>query len=306
MDYVGLYRKFPINRSLTRDECALQLKQGTRLPVEPAYQLSVIRSNSTYLELVDKFYPWKGIGTTFLFTIISACLWVIGFVLLETIQSYGRPDALPLWFLFFTTGLFGIVIAFMVWLLRKESFAYTHYPIRLNRSTRMVHVFRVDGTVLSVKWNDVFFCLTHAGQGFWNIVGHVLDKDGKTVKETFPLPVINGGSEAARDQLRQYWEFVRRYMEEGPKDAAQRVEFLIPIAIRRETLAEGFHRIHAEGGSNIIMSIIFAALAVIAAPGRWFAMHTSKVPQWPDEIEASCQAPLNDAFAIGMKQSEGV
>lgn len=303
MDYVGLYRKFPVNRDLTREERALQLKQGIRLPVEPAYQLSVIRSNSTYLELVDKFYPWKGLGTTFLFSIIATCLGVIGFVLIETIQSFGQPDELPLWFLLFTTGLFGTVIAIMVWLLRKESFAYTHYPIRLNRSTRMIHVFRVDGTVLSVKWNDVFFCLIHAGQGFWNIVGHVLDKDGKTVKETFPLPVFNGGSEVQRDQLRQYWEFVRRYMEEGPKDAAQRVEFLIPIATRRETLAEGFHRIHAEGGSSIVMSIIFAALAVIAAPGRWFSMRTSKIPKWPAEIEASCQVSADDPFAIGMNQS---
>lgn len=99
----------------------------------------------------------------------------------------------------------------------EEPFAYTHYHIRLNRSTRMIHVFRVDGTVLSVKWNDVFSCLVHAGQGFWNIVGHVLDKDGKTIKETFPLTVFNGGSEVAKDQLRQYWEFARRYMAEGPK-----------------------------------------------------------------------------------------
>ena len=303
MDYVGLYRKFPVNRPLTGEERMLQLKQGVKLPLEPAYQLSVIRSNSTYMELVDKFYPWKGIGTTFFCIIIVGCLWVMGFVLLETIQAYGRPDELPIWFLFFTTGLFGTLLGFIIWLLRKESFAYTHYPIRLNRSTRTIHVFRVDGTVLSVKWNDVFFCLTHAGQGFWNIVGHVLDQDGKTVKETFPLPVFNGGSEVQRDQLRQYWEFVRRYMEDGPKDAAKRVEFLIPIASRRETLAEGFHRIHAEGGSNIIMSIIFAALAAIAAPGRWFAMRTSKIPKWPAEIESCCQVSADDPFAIGMNQS---
>jgi hypothetical protein len=101
--------------------------------------------------------------------------------------------------------------------------------------------------------------------------------------------------------LRQYWEFVRRYMEEGPKDAAQRVEFLIPIASRRETLAEGFHRMHAERGSNVIMSVIFAALATVSAPGRWFAMRTSKIPRWPDEIEASCQPPASDPFAIGMQ-----
>lgn len=164
----------------------------------------------------------------------------------------------------------------------------------------MVHVFRLDGTVLSVKWNDVHFCLVSAGQGFWNLVGHVLDADGKTVRETFPLPMITGGSDMQLDGLRGYWEFVRRYMEEGPKDAAQRVEVLLPIAEQRDTVARGFQRLYMEGAGNPISALFYALLAAFAVPGRWFAMRTSKIPKWPDEIEASCRVPVGDPFAIGM------
>lgn len=300
MDFLGLFRKFPVNRPLTSLERLKQVKQGIRLSVEPEYMWTVIRSNSTYLEVVDKFHLWKGFSTSFLSALILVCLFVIGFVAIDAMQTYDQPDGQPLWFFLFTTGMFGTLIAIFIWLIRKESFAYTHYPIRFNRVTKTVHVFRLDGTVLSVKWSDIHFCLVSAGQGFWNLVGHVLEADRKTVRETFPLPMITGGSDMQLDGLRGYWEFVRRYMEEGPKDAAQRVEVLLPIAEQRDTVARGFQRLYMEGGSNPIWAIFYAALAAFAAPGRWFAMRTSKIPTWPAEVEASCKVAADDPFAIGM------
>ncbi|MGQ0599017.1 DUF6708 domain-containing protein [Aquabacterium sp.] len=300
MDFLGLFRKFPINRPLTSLERLKQVKQGIRLSIEPDYMWTVIRSNSTYLEVVDKFHVWKGFATSFLSMLIVVCLSIIGFVVIDAIQTYDQPDGQPLWFFLFITGMFGTLIAIFVWLIRKESFAYTHYPIRFNRVTKTVHVFRLDGTVLSVKWNDIHFCLVSAGQGFWNLVGHVLEADRKTVRETFPLPMITGGSDMQLDGLRGYWEFVRRYMEEGPKDAAQRVEVLLPIAEQRDTVARGFQRLYMEGAGNPISALFYALLAAFAVPGRWFAMHTSKIPMWPDEIEASCRVPVGDPFAIGM------
>lgn len=303
MDFLGLILKFPVNRPLTSLERLKQVKQGVRLPVEPQYLWTVIRSNSTYLEVVDKFHVWKGFTNSFAILIIAMCLWAICAVFLAAIQTYDQPETGLVLLLLFTTSMFGALIGVGIWMIRKESFAYTHYPIRFNRVTKTVHVFRLDGTVLSVKWNDVHFCLVSAGQGFWNLVGHVLDADGKTVRETFPLPMITGGSDMQLDGLRGYWEFVRRYMEEGPKDAAQRVEVLLPIAEKRDTVTRGFQRLYMEGGSSPIWAIFYAALAAFAAPGRWFAMHTSKIPKWPAEIEVSCKVPDNDPFTIGMNQS---
>lgn len=303
MDFLGLILKYPVNRPITSLERLKQVKQGVRLSVEPQYLWTVIRSNSTYLEVVDKFHVWKGFTSSFAALIVGMCLWPIFAVFLAAIQTYDQPEIELVLLLLFTTSIFGVLIGVGIWMIRKESFAYTHYPIRFNRVTKMVHVFRLDGTVLSVRWNDIHFCLVSAGQGFWNLVGHVLDTDGKTVRETFPLPMITGGSDLQLDGLRGYWEFVRRYMEEGPKDAAQRVDVLLPIAEQRDSVARGFQRLYMEGGSNPIRAIFYAALAAFAAPGRWFAMRTSKIPTWPAEIEASCKVPDNDPFAIGMNQS---
>ena len=67
-------------------------------------------------------------------------------------------------------GILGsLVVAGMAYLLyyimlRLEYFAHTHYPIRFNRVTQMVHVFRHDGPdgALTVPWESVFF---HIGRG---------------------------------------------------------------------------------------------------------------------------------------------
>lgn len=75
-------------------------------------------------------------------------------------------------------------------LLRVECFRWTHYPVRFDRKHQLVHVFSVDGEVYSVPWDDVFFttgCYTKPGgkRRYYDIRGHVLAEDRKTVLKTF-------------------------------------------------------------------------------------------------------------------------
>lgn len=307
MDYTGLYLKYPVNRALTEEERQRQLKQKERLDVEPAYQLSVIKVNSNYMELVDKYFAWKG----FVSGALLAFIGLFGGGWLAMLISYiigGDMAAMePVDFLlaFLAMGVICIAgVAVFTWLLLKESFAYTHYPVRLNRKTRMVHVFRVDGTVLSVPWDDVFFCLGSLRQGNWEIQGHVLDADRKTVKETFcAFPQISG-NKFERDLLKMHWEFIRRYMEEGPQDAFQRTTICLPIADQRERVAFGFHRMHVEGTGNVITQLMAACMAIFILPGRWFSMQTSKIPKWPAEVEAVNQIEPGDRFARDASMNE--
>jgi hypothetical protein len=252
------------------------------------------------MELVDKYFAWKGFITIFAVVAFSimggVCTYGMIRVALDALR-WDDPTAHPPW-------IYSVILMFMllvcVWafvkVLRKESFAYTHYPIRYNRKTRMVHVFRVNGTVLSVPWDSVFFCLGSLRQGNWEVQGHILADDGVTVTESFCAFPQVGGSSFERDQLKCHWEFIRRYMEEGPQDAYERVKICLPIADRRERVSFGFHRIHAEGTGNIITQLIAALMAVLILPGRWFAMRTSKIPQWPAEVEAANAIEPDDRF----------
>lgn len=300
MEYTGLIQKFPIDRPLTENERRLQLKQKERIETEPLYQLSVIRMNSTFLEMTDKFYSWKGLLTTFFLPAVIALTAFYTFILFKLyLGDWSRQETPTPWWM----GAILIVTLvpfdfFFIWAFLKESFAFTHYPIRMNRKTRMVHVFRLTGTVLSVPWDEVFFTIGKcASPRQWDVRGHVLDKDGVTVRESFSLSDWDYGGAAAQDVVRGYWEFVRRYMEDGPGAVNDRVHFCMPIAAKRESLKIGFERMFAVATGQPLPVLLFVALiAALLTPGRWFAMRTSKIPVWPQAIEDVCVIEPNDPF----------
>lgn len=289
MEYTGLTTKYRVARSLVEQERQLRLSQNARLDVDPVYELSVIRFNATFMEVVDKYYAFKGFMTTVLLAALAIVGWMVGDMVWVSVREPGRlakdwPYLLALLAMFVPIGLL------LVWLLRKESFAYTHYPIRLNRKTRQVHVFRLDGSVLSVPWDEVFFCLGALPQRGWEIQGHVLDADGQTVKETFAF-APHGVGVRERELLKRYWEFVRRYMEEGPQAVANEVKVCLPIAAQRESFAFGFHRTHYHAGAlPLVMQALMLLLYLVIYPGRWFALRTSSIPQWPAEMDEAARA----------------
>lgn len=283
MEYTGLIIKYPVNRALTDAERDRHLKQKVHLDVDPASQLSVIDANATYLELVDKFYAWKGLLTTFAIAAIVLFSSGLAFVLIDELLGHQASSEQPLWFLVFVGALFGTGIAGMAWLARKETFAFTHYPIRLNRVTRNVHVFRLDGSVLTASWDDIFFCLASLPQGAWEIQGHILDQSRQAVVETFALSVWGAGKSDAQ-QLKRFWEFVRRYMEESPDDVIGQDLVLLPISLQKESLGFAFRRMQAEAGGNPVIAILVGCIALLLLPGRWLAMRTSQIPKWPENV----------------------
>jgi hypothetical protein len=289
MEYTGLVQKYPVNRPLRDEERALQLRQAQRLEIETSSQLCVIRMDSTFMEIVDQYFSWKGMVTVIPVAGGSMALWTYLNMLHFSAVTPGRMETDWPWLLGMGLGLFAF-LGFLYWAARFECFRYTHYPIRFNRQTRMVHVFRVDGTVLSVPWDKVFFCLGRLYQArFWSIQGHVLADDGITVLETFSLSIFGYG-ERDREVLKHVWEYVRRYMEEGPAYLSDRMKAVLPIADARESFMFGLHRtMSAE-------SLLLVPVYLFIYPFRWIAMHTSKIPRWPQAIEAQCRSEPGDPY----------
>src|SRR5690554_2295242 len=189
MHYQGMApgRSFPVDRPLYRGEHERRLQQSERVEFpEPYSDLSVIRLNSTYLELVDKYYGWKGWATSVFNAAAVAALCFLIFVIVTDLMRMQYGGALDFYSIGLATVLFGALAVAGFYLGHFEWAHYTHYPIRLNRKSRMVHVFRRDGSILSVPWEEVFFTLAQDAR-FWEIRGHVLDSDGETVRETFAL-----------------------------------------------------------------------------------------------------------------------
>jgi hypothetical protein len=189
-------------------------------------------------------------------------------------------------------------------ILLKEYFTYTHYPIRFNRKTRMVHVFRHNkpGGVLSVPWDKVYF---HIGQGttrkdFLDIRGELLD--GDTVTDTFALGHVN-----SRQALLEMWEFIRRYMDEGPEAAAPHpldryVQLSVTPSWKNCFLA--MRTYYAAGLPWFLQPFVFPFVLLYTLT-RWVVFHTCRKPVFPPAIEATCQVDPNDAHGWPIPKSSG-
>ena len=305
MEFEGLISGYPVNRPLTQQELDDHLPIDRRADIEPHQQLAAIRGNSTFLELTDKFFGWRGLLTLVAVIAIGISLFaIVGtvFAVFSNIERTGRSGNLEDYFTALAVTLITLpLIGLGLWFLLSESFSLTHFPIRFNRRNRIVYVFRTDGTVLSASWDALFFTLGRqpkgSGLGLWEVRGHVLDTDGKTVRETFALPFAGVRHEP---MLLSLWEFVRRYMEEGPQDIVPRIgEYANRISDRRESFSMGLQRLWVEGthGMPVIAIIGFMApFLFLIAITRQFAKWTSRIPVWPAEVEAACAVEPDDPY----------
>lgn len=312
MNYFGLFPAYKVNRRLSENEMKRQLVQTQRLDVEPRSQLCVIKMNSTFLESVDKWYGWRGSLLLFLIPATAIPLWMLGgMVYIAVSRADGwnlRPYDVEI--LLITAVITIPTLLTGIWILLKDCFSFTHYPMRFNRKKRVVHVFHTDGSVSTTPWDEIYFTLGHMkGLHEWEVRGHILEPNTSTIKKTFALsytgplkandvnPSVSGPSEY--DFIRSHWEFIRRYMEEGPEEVSGQVQFCMPLDGRRESIRVGTERVFANFASvPLVLYVVTWPLCALISLFRIFAMRTSKIPVWPDEVERDCKIEIDDPYAI--------
>src|SRR5699024_7508212 len=190
-----------------------------------------------------------------------------------------------------------IALLLFLWLyvLRKDLFCHTYYPIRFNRKTRMVYVYREerDGGILRLPWNEGFY---HIGRGLADkdiidLRCHVLD--GDTVKDTFAIGLYFHTSE--QDSIRGLWLKIRTCMDDGAK--VEKPEYIMmsmsPTWKNAYIRVGGLLRAH-----NLIVHIIVAPLMYPLVACRWLVMKSCKQPVWPTDIETACGITPNDPHVL--------
>ncbi|EJD6672399.1 hypothetical protein M0K80_RS16275 [Providencia rettgeri] len=279
-------------------ERATQLNQKVRLNFETDQlmpDLKVIEMNSHYLEMVDKYYSSKGYLSfiTFSFFLLSNIA-LIGTIFISFTRENGVSFD-DFFFFAFVFVLFLPICLWMLFLLKKEWFAWTHYPIRFDRKNQLVHAHRHDGSVFSARWEDVFFTSAAMYGSDCYISGHVLADDGVTIVDTFCLPASHNNIPA----LKAHWEFVRRYMEEGPEGLTSRISFCLPIAEKKESYRfTFFYLMTIYNGAPIVLLPFLAPLAFLFSLPRYVAILTSRRPVWSEEIQAQCRVEDDDPYRL--------
>ncbi|RZT36757.1 DUF6708 domain-containing protein [Cupriavidus agavae] len=295
--YKGWTIPFKINRLLTQEERDQALPRDGAPVARPEQRTALIAMNSTYLDWIDRRFVYRGTMLTFVSTL--AILFIVPFSIYANITVYQIRNEEEYWWLLLLMGLpvyiiYGLLVKLT---LRGEYFSYTYWPIRFNRKTRTVHVFRHNGSggTLSVPWDEIYF---HIGVGGKQcpkatyICGHVLD--GDIVKDTFAL-----GHDTPKDEKRvllEMWEFIRCYMEEGPEAAGPHpLDRYISLSVT-PSLYNCHIMMHTYyvGGFPLIARILAYPFVLLYTATRWLVLHTCRRPVFPPDVEAACQVESDD------------
>lgn len=284
---------FKVNRPL--DQTEKRHHFDTRSPVSssPRYELALIKLNSTFVESVDKWYSMRG--------------WVaMGMTMFGGFALFAMAALFYVEWQFGDDGSFWLValplamLAVAVYAFTRDAFTYTHYPIRFNRKNRQVYVFRRNGTVLKAEWERIYWTIYSTGWGDLCVMGHLLDTDLETVKESFALSAVTAGDVGVQD-LRNHFEFFRRYMQDGPAQVLEAIKptplIMLPgIDRQKESWAFGWERLTLNINGFPLAQLAFQVFFLPMSLFRWMVMRTSKIPQWPQWVDEECTIAADDPW----------
>lgn len=297
----GWIPKFKYNRDLDVHESAHHLPYDVPQKLSPDDAIGMTRFNSTFVEFVDRTFKVKGMAVTALMVPASLfLLWVFVFIVVGD-YSILENSGWIFTSLMLAPVFIGGPILFWVIYLRQDLFQYTHCPIRFNRKTRKVYFFRHNGPggVVTVPWGDpnVYF---HIGQGGQNkelrdLRCHVLDEHG-LVQQTFTV----GHFWDHENRVREEWELIRRYMEEGPDKCFDHPADRMVALSTRMTWRNCWLLVCLMMGTNFyplrwnLLFPIYGGLTL----SRWLTMKTCRKPVFPPEVEAECAIEPGDRYRL--------
>lgn len=291
--YTGWLRKFKVDRFLEPQE-RYEVLPRTR-NAESNEHHCVISLNSTYMDVVDRRYRLRGMVATTVGTLVCTLMALFGVWLLVTWVPNARPDGQIDWWLVaiilvLFVGQFPVMWRYTF---GRDFFTYKYYPIRFNRRTRMVHAYTDEGPsgVISVPWEEAYFHLGHGeGEKFLrDIRCHVMD--GDMVRRTFA--VGHYFDDAAT--IREIWEFIRRYMDEGPEhlvDEPGARQVNLSVA---DTWKNCYLTVIISLGEALLpyRKVLMPFLGPLVAC-RWLVLKSSKVPEWPLEVTKESSIDVAD------------
>ncbi len=281
--YTGWLTKFKVNRPLSPVERSEKLSRERSEKFSDRH--TVISLNSTYMDVIDRRYRLRGMVGTTIATLVCTAMALFGLWMLIAWVPTARPDGVYDWrvalvFLVIFVGQWPLVC----WLtFGRDFFSYKYYPIRFNRRSRMVHAFTGGGRdgVISVPWSEAYFHLGHAQNEKYlrDIRVHVME--GDTVRRTFAV----GHYFDDEQKVREIWEFIRRYMDEGPENV---VDPAVPNRLHL-SIADSWKNCYLTvvislGESLLQFRKILMPLLLPLMVCRWLVLKSSKVPVWPEYV----------------------
>jgi len=288
---------------------------------------SVYQKNETFLEVCGHFEAQRGLPGFALGFIPAALLLSNGFFSLYFIGDWVRgttPDGYRYGWDHDFAGVFSIsLFLFLLWLakklvlplLRKDYFTSRRILIRFNRVTRKVYVHNplFAGGIKTYDWDATQATLDNkaamspvpvseeeANSGSGRLILGWLDVEAR--KALGMVFIGRAAGNAARG--RAWWEYLRRYMEEGADSVPKPFPRLWKGVWPQYSLLNMFYlypeRLIHGGPLWWLILPLLAPVDLVRAALHWLAMLLCVEPRFPPEIEQAGR--VQGAFGIASKE----
>jgi len=281
-------------RTITDDEKLDLLPKQRNDYVEATDRGSLLQFNSTYTEYVDPRFFIRGslasLGALGGVLFSLYCVFVINYYAFPSNDYFVKSVAI-----ISTCIAFLFMLLFFLSVIKYDFFTYTAYPVRFNRKNRKIYVFRPpkEGGVQVFCWDEVNFYINRVkNHPHRHLIGHVMD--GDFIKFSF----VVGMAHVEDEVIKEIWEFIYRYMEEGPKKVNPKY---ILLTIKPSWLSHyrlSFLRFGLPVGAFLTGQIILLPLIGPLIALRWLILKTCKTPTWPDWVKQECNTVENDPYNL--------
>lgn len=276
-----------------------ELDKEEKVSEEAVNCSAVYRKNDVYLETshVDE-HDQRGFFTAMMgFPLLVVCFFLsyMEIKVVSEIVFFGADFMSVVLMLGIVVSILGLVWFVMQMHLRKDVFTYRHAAIRFNRKTRQIHVFYSPslGGARSYNWDDVIPTVDREAQhGFYVLSMIAADPKRERYYDTFTV----GQQLGKREDCLAWWEYIRRFMEEGPDSVPEPEWYLSDKLSLKESFLRWFplremKRDKARGldiGPAKVRMVLMSPLLALFSLGHFVSMLTSRRVTWPPEIRQAC------------------
>ncbi len=244
------------------------------------------------------YFSWGMLGGAVL---LSIFLYMALIMPLFSDIPVGIAEIFLLTFLAFLGSLFSYPLFFAAKSeLKTQGLQYTIF----NHDSKNIHfVSDIDFQPKTCHWDECTFCFAYSAGSiegyYYELKGYLFHEDG-SVRDSFSFDdyhyMISNSDRARQAMIKDLsarFEYVRRFMEEGPDS----VEAVTGILNLKPSLSEAAHRFQprskaSEGKKfHIIYSIVRAVFLIpfsVQVVGHYFFCRYCRLPQWPQSVIDEC------------------
>ena len=297
-------------RKGVKNEHASIIRRDVSVCDDPDGGRSVYEMNDTYIELRTPFDEKRGMVTAGALSFLAAPVgvglpWLFESLVPELLTGHSRSGYILsvtdyVLTLFVATLILSLIVGgfyfgWKYW--RLEAFVQRRLLVRFNRKTRKVYVHRPGyaGGVVALDWDDVRPDGIHPG-------GHEASGMGapvmlnwwpdRTPHGHFEF-VLVGRLARSNSEITRLWEFIRRYMEEGPESVPRPKRLgRFPWPWKSVSAALSLIWPLLSGGSlrwTVPLVVLISPAIAIFATAQWVALLTCWEPVWPKAIRQACE-----------------